>query len=69
MLKTSPADRLRAENLICADDAAKLVQVHPESVVRWILHGRRGRKLDGLRRDGQWYTSREALERFQGEAA
>ncbi len=34
------------------------------SVWRWVLHGRRGHKLESLRIGGQRCTSREAVSRF-----
>jgi hypothetical protein len=38
--------------------------VHPGTVLRWILKGIRGTKLEALRLGGHWVTSSEALQRF-----
>jgi hypothetical protein len=37
---------------------------HLATVQRWILHGVRGVRLEGVRLGGRWLTSREALARF-----
>jgi hypothetical protein len=37
---------------------------HVSTLVRWILHGVRGVKLEAARIGGRWVTSQEALERF-----
>lgn len=37
---------------------------HSSTVIRWILRGVRGRRLEAVRIGGNWYTSVEALARF-----
>lgn len=67
---TEAVSRLMAETLISTADAAKLVRTtngntSPGTVVRWIIYGKRGVFLDGMRESGKaWFTSREALARF-----
>lgn len=62
---------LRAETGLSLIQAAKLVpptrqdkQVHVSTIVRWILHGVRGVRLEAVRVGGRWITSHEAIERF-----
>jgi hypothetical protein len=38
--------------------------VHVSTVLRWILQGVHGIRLEGARVGGRWLTSREALQRF-----
>jgi hypothetical protein len=63
------------EKLLSLRDAAQLLPrsrngrpTHPSTILRWILHGLRGRKLEGARLGGRWITSAEALERFVSPA-
>lgn len=56
--------RLRREELLSARKLAALAKVHPLTLVRWITDGKRGHRLDGLRRAGRWHSSLPALERF-----
>ncbi len=67
------AARLAAEKPITAAEAARMVPCNRNrrghcsaaAVVRWIVRGREGIHLDGLRGAGRsWTTSREALTRF-----
>ena len=37
---------------------------HFSTILRWILKGHRGVKLEALRLGGRWVTSRAALQRF-----
>lgn len=67
MLHNAAIRRLSNEVLVPVEEAAKQMGVLPGCVMRWIYHGKRGRKLDALKRNDQWYTSREALKRFKGE--
>ncbi len=40
-------------------------QVRPATLVRWMLRGKQGVKLDGVKLGGKgWFTSREGLSRF-----
>lgn len=67
---TEAVARLSSESLITTAEAAKLVRstsgaTSPGTVTRWIVHGKRGVFLDGMREAGKaWFTSREALARF-----
>ena len=63
----SAAVRLSSEQLIPVDDVARDLHTLPETVIRWATKGRRGRKLDAVKRDGQWFTSLAALARFGAE--
>ncbi len=36
----------------------------PVVMLRWIIHGRRGVYLDGVKRRGEWWTTPAAIERF-----
>lgn len=62
---------LKAEKLISPAEASKLVPpnrldrpVHVSTVVRWILHGVRGVRLEAVRIGGRWATTEEAMSRF-----
>jgi Protein of unknown function (DUF1580) len=62
---------LRTERPLSLAQAAKLIpptrlekRVHVSTLVRWILRGVRGVKLEAARVGGRWITSQEALERF-----
>ena len=61
--------RLATEQLIHVDTVSKELHVTKESIKRWGTKGRTGVFLDVTERDGQWFTSREALARFQREYA
>jgi hypothetical protein len=55
------------EKLLTPERAGAHVPAGPVDgalVRRWLIHGVRGVRLEGLRRGGRWFTSREALERF-----
>jgi hypothetical protein len=41
--------------------------VHVSTLVRWILHGVRGVRLEAARIGGRWVTTQEALERFSSK--
>lgn len=71
---TAMSSRLHSEQLIRISQAAKLVPsprgtpTNPSTLVRWILRGKRGVRLDGVLLSGDcWWTSRQALERFSAE--
>jgi len=61
---------LVAEGLITMVQAAQLLprrkgnKCHTSTVVRWILHGHRGVKLEGVRAPAGWMTTTAALDRF-----
>lgn len=62
---------LKTETKLSLSQAAKLVpptrqdkQVHVSTIVRWILRGVRGVRLEAVRVGGRWVTTHEALERF-----
>lgn len=62
---------LKSEAALSLAQAAKLIPptrqgkpVHVSTLVRWILHGVRGIKLEAARIGGRWVTSHEAIERF-----
>lgn len=57
--------RLENENRITTAEAAKLLGVKEFVLIRWIVQGRRGKRLDGVHDPEGWFTSREAVERFQ----
>lgn len=45
--------------------ASRGEKVSPSALCRWILRGKEGVRLDGVRLNGGgWWTSREALSRF-----
>jgi hypothetical protein len=59
------------EKLISLAEAAKLIpparrgkKTHLSTVLRWILQGADGVRLEGVRLGGRWMTSRQALQRF-----
>jgi hypothetical protein len=62
---------LKTESTLSLAQAARIVPptrldkpVHVSTIVRWILHGVRGVRLEAVRIGGRWITSHEALERF-----
>jgi hypothetical protein len=62
---------LQNEQLITLPQAANLVpparngkKTHVSTVLRWILKGIDGVKLEGIRIGGRWLTSTPALQRF-----
>lgn len=57
--------RLNRERLIPVHVIAAELGLVSQVLQRWIVNGRRGVFLDGLKRDGTWMTSREAFERFE----
>src|SRR5690348_5243239 len=71
------ADRIKAEGPLPVAKAAKLVpadnrrgHVGAGVLVRWIVHGKRGVRLEGARFSGKtWWTSAAALARFWGRLA
>ena len=65
------ANDLFAEGLIGAAEATAVVpsrpsgkKLHVKTVHRWLHHGCRGVRLEGLRIGEAWYTTRPALQRF-----
>jgi hypothetical protein len=59
------------ERLISIHEAAKMMPrgrnekpAHVSTVIRWILYGYRGVKLEAIRCGVKWTTSVEALQRF-----
>jgi hypothetical protein len=62
---------INQETLISLAEAAQSIPpgrkgkpTHLSTVLRWILHGVHGIRLEGVRLGGRWLTSREALARF-----
>jgi hypothetical protein len=66
------AARIQADGPITVTRAARLVPASnrhgyasASTLVRWIIYGKRGVRLDGSRLTGKtWWTSAKALERF-----
>ena len=66
------SSRLAREALLPIAQAARLIPTNrgerghtsASALCRWILHGKGGIYLDGVRMGGGWLTSREALARF-----
>ena len=69
MPSLSAAVRLSNEPLIPVEEVARDLHTLPETVIRWATKGRRGVKLDAVKRDGKWFTSIAALARFQSQEA
>ncbi len=68
--------RIEAEGALTVCKASRTVpaaqgrHASPTTLVRWIVHGRRGVLLDGARLNGKsWWTSVAAIKRFQAELA
>jgi len=62
---------IATETLLPLSKAAKRVpparngkRCHESTILRWILKGTDGVKLEGIRLGGRWLTSVEALQRF-----
>jgi hypothetical protein len=65
------AERLMAEGLLSLVQAAALLppvrgkRVATSSIFRWIVRGKHGVRLEGIRlHGGGWWTSKAALARF-----
>jgi hypothetical protein len=59
--------KVLSEKLITPEEAGALVPAGPVDgglVRRWLIHGVRGVRLEGLRRGGRWFTSAQAVRRF-----
>src|SRR4051812_12272111 len=70
------AERITAEGPLAVSAAAKLVKAErgqrghcsASSLVRWIVAGKQGVFLDGVRMAGEtWFTSKAALVRFSAQ--
>jgi Protein of unknown function (DUF1580) len=60
------AGRVRREGPIPLDVAAESIRSYasPASLLRWIINGASGVRLDGTRIGGKWHTSLAAIGRF-----
>jgi hypothetical protein len=65
------AQRLSGEELLTVAQAARFVprlrgrRTSPSTLIRWIIHGKRGVYLDGIQMTGKtWWTSAAAIARF-----
>jgi hypothetical protein len=65
---------LQNETILSIPQAAKRVPsqrngapTHASTVLRWILKGVKGVRLEGARMGGRWVTSVEAMQRFSAE--
>lgn len=70
------AERVHGEKMMPVSRAAKLVPTNrgrrghasAEALVRWIINGKSGIYLDGVRCNGKtWWTSAEAIRRFMAD--
>ncbi len=66
-----PVARIRSENPVDLQTAASIFprgemfrSVSVRAVFRWIIGGKKGVKLEGIRIGSRWYTSVEAISRF-----
>ena len=74
MRNLSPSERasvratLTSETLISIREAATILDTREPIVMRWIIRGRGGKRLEGFKDkiSGEWYTSRAACLRFEG---
>jgi hypothetical protein len=69
------AARVRAEGPVSLDQACILIPARnprghasPATLLRWIISGKGGVKLEGARVKGHWHTSLAALQRFRSAA-
>lgn len=69
------ARQVRAEGAISLDQACFLVpaanadgHVKPATLLRWILSGKAGARLEAARVGGHWHTSIQAIRRFRDRA-
>ena len=70
-IEDTPMINLQTDTTLSLLQAAKLIPptrgdkpVQVCTLVRWILHGVRGVRLEAVRIGGRWITSHEALDRF-----
>jgi hypothetical protein len=68
----NPGARVRAEGTVRLDQISHLVRADTRSghvsvstLLRWIVKGKRGVKLEAARIKGEWHTSLAALQRFR----
>lgn len=69
------AVRVRAEGPVPLDQACLMFpaanakgHAGPATLMRWIISGKRGVKLEAARVKGHWHTSYEACRRFRQRA-
>jgi hypothetical protein len=67
--------RVRAEGPIRLDEVTHLFKADTRSghvslstLLRWLIKGKRGVKLEGARIRGEWHTSYQAVQRFKKAA-
>jgi hypothetical protein len=65
------AHDLTTETLVSLPEVLRLLppgrrgkRPHLSTVLRWIMHGTDGVRLEAIRLGGRWVTSREALRRY-----
>jgi hypothetical protein len=61
--------RAEADGLVPVADLCRMVDTGPGGLVRWIVTGWQGLRLDGVKRGDEWYTSTAAVARFLSEYA
>lgn len=57
--------RLQGEQLITHRAAADLLGLGYAATLNLMTRGRAGRYLDAVHKNGEWWTSREAVERYR----
>jgi len=75
LTRAEVAERVRAEGPVSLDQAAILIPARnarghtsPATLLRWIINGKSGVRLEGARVKGKWHTSLAALQRFRSRA-
>lgn len=56
------------EQCLRIGEAAAELKIRYQTIHRWVAYGCKGRKLEAAFLGGLLYTSREALQRFSGQA-
>jgi hypothetical protein len=69
------ANQVRSEGLVSLDEACFLFPVNnrrghvsASTLMRWIVSGKKGVRLEGARKNGRWHTSLAAVSRFRERA-
>lgn len=55
---------ITAQDKVSARDVARQLDISHKTVIRWIRHGCRGRKLSGQRVGNEWWTTWRDVDAF-----
>lgn len=61
--------RVEADGPVPVAELVTLAGTPEASIVRWIVTGQGGVHLDGIKREGKWYSSPQAVFRYLAEVS